>query len=337
MKKNEIKWLSELQGFSMLTVVIGHVYDKSEWYGGGYESILQSFIYSFHMPLFMFISGFLYNFTKISRNKKMIDIVKEKSVRLLIPYFSFNIITYILKLMLPTLMQRQVELDVNQFIDTFVTLKNLPLYEMWFINALFGIMLLYPLYRGVIHSKILICIFSFFACFLYFLPLNFSFIFSFGKISDYLIYFWGGIVIYEYKDFFLSIYNKQKSLIVILLTFIFVIAQYFHFLFRFDIKLVNLIVAFISISFFIMVFYLVSKKYERLFFTFRDYTYQIFLLGIFFQVGVRVIIFHYLNRNVLSTLFLYLLSIACGIYIPVLISKILLRTNLKPMKILIGL
>ena len=28
MKNNEIKWLSCLQGFSMLTVVIGHVYDQ---------------------------------------------------------------------------------------------------------------------------------------------------------------------------------------------------------------------------------------------------------------------------------------------------------------------
>lgn len=74
----------------MLTVVVGHVYDQSNWVYGIYEKYLQDFIYIFHMPLFMFISGYLFNLTKISNNTSYKTVIKEKVVRLLIPYFAFN-------------------------------------------------------------------------------------------------------------------------------------------------------------------------------------------------------------------------------------------------------
>ena len=43
------------------------------------------------MPLFMFISGYLFNLTKINKNKTYYSVLKEKSIKLLIPYFVPNI------------------------------------------------------------------------------------------------------------------------------------------------------------------------------------------------------------------------------------------------------
>lgn len=51
-----LNYIDRLKGFAILTVVAGHVYlfgmDHS-------ESIWQDVIGSFHMPLFMYMSGYL--------------------------------------------------------------------------------------------------------------------------------------------------------------------------------------------------------------------------------------------------------------------------------------
>lgn len=72
----------------------------------------------------------------------------------------------------------------------------------------------------------------------------------------------------------------------------------------------QLIAPIISIIFFVQLFYKIGKKTPNLFSSFRNYTYQIFLVGIFIQVFVRVTIFQFFERNIISTLMLYLFSIS---------------------------
>ena len=68
---NRINWLSVLQGWSMLLVVIGHVTLTNVFQDPEtpVSAEIERIIYSFHMPLFMFISGFLFYLTKIGRNR----------------------------------------------------------------------------------------------------------------------------------------------------------------------------------------------------------------------------------------------------------------------------
>lgn len=69
--------LDNLKGFGIVTVVIGH----STLY-------LQEFIFLFHMPLFFFISGYLFKFRDIN------SFIVNKVRRLLIPYITFLILLY---------------------------------------------------------------------------------------------------------------------------------------------------------------------------------------------------------------------------------------------------
>lgn len=77
-----ISYIDQLKGIAILLVVLGHVigYNNCE------DSFLWRFIYSFHMPLFMFISGYVAQMTfRIERfgwnetislsNKEVEDIV----------------------------------------------------------------------------------------------------------------------------------------------------------------------------------------------------------------------------------------------------------------------
>ena len=151
-KKKKIEWLAVLQGFSMLLVVIGHVdltnmpYDPNT----PIASAIHKCIYSFHMPLFMIISGWLFYFTCIRKEKEYGDVVKSKLKRLGIPFLAFTLVTTVLKLAFPSLMHRQV--TAQELIDTFILFRSNPLGEMWFVTVLFELMLLYPVYRWAVRK-----------------------------------------------------------------------------------------------------------------------------------------------------------------------------------------
>lgn len=52
---NRIEYVDILRGFAIFLVTFGHIMERS----GYHESPLFAFIYSFHMPLFFCISGFI--------------------------------------------------------------------------------------------------------------------------------------------------------------------------------------------------------------------------------------------------------------------------------------
>ena len=76
-EKKKIEWLSILQGFSMLLVVIGHVSltnvprDPTT----PVATCIERVIYSFHMPLFIFISGWLFYYTCLRKKKGYSNVV----------------------------------------------------------------------------------------------------------------------------------------------------------------------------------------------------------------------------------------------------------------------
>ena len=74
---NKILWIDVIKGLGILTVVAGHIY----------EGEIARNIYIFHMPLFFFISGYLFKST-IEYKKYF----KKKVIHLLVPYFSFLIL-----------------------------------------------------------------------------------------------------------------------------------------------------------------------------------------------------------------------------------------------------
>ena len=66
MSKKKINWLLILQGWAMLWVVIGHSFVGEFHKGPDWETAICDFAYSFHMPLFMLVSGWLFYLTRLS-------------------------------------------------------------------------------------------------------------------------------------------------------------------------------------------------------------------------------------------------------------------------------
>ena len=66
MKKNQ--QILVLNTFAIIMVCIGHSFTAVESYYG------HKWIYSFHMPLFMFISGYLLNYATMHKQQEISDI-----------------------------------------------------------------------------------------------------------------------------------------------------------------------------------------------------------------------------------------------------------------------
>ena len=82
--KDRIIWIDQLRSIIFLLVIIGHVELPKE---------TQSFIYSFHMPLFFFISGLTVNREKL-KNISMLKYAQVQAKRLIVPYFWLSFLCY---------------------------------------------------------------------------------------------------------------------------------------------------------------------------------------------------------------------------------------------------
>lgn len=91
MTSNRIEYYDYIKGFAIILVVIGHIIDKCLLIEGFF---LNRIIYSIHMPIFMYVSGyFAFNSIIKNINKHTFPLFFYKKVsRLLFPYFTLGIL-----------------------------------------------------------------------------------------------------------------------------------------------------------------------------------------------------------------------------------------------------
>lgn len=91
--KEHYSYLDTAKGIAILLVVLGHSFPSNIFNGNDLvdeiAKVIYDFVYTFHMPVFFYISGFL--FYK-SWNTQRVGTLKLKAKRLLVPYLMFSII-----------------------------------------------------------------------------------------------------------------------------------------------------------------------------------------------------------------------------------------------------
>lgn len=78
-------WVDALKAVGITMVLAGHTL--------GLSSSVDQYIYSFHMPLFFFISGLL--FSPAHSRESLTYLIRYNTRRLVVPYLLFSVITYI--------------------------------------------------------------------------------------------------------------------------------------------------------------------------------------------------------------------------------------------------
>ena len=183
-------WADCLKGFLMILVIIGHVI----WYvySDGHDSNhFYNLIYSFHMPCFMAISGWLcYRPDSDNPTKDGVSLCRDipaytrRFKQLLIPYLIWSLV--------------QAELQRNSLTDIILT----PNGYFWFLWALFWIYVLFKI-TGTVALKLKITedILRLFVCAALVLIMQvFNFrLFSFQLIAYYFLYYFFGYIFHKYE------------------------------------------------------------------------------------------------------------------------------------------
>ncbi len=140
------------RGWAMMLVIFAHTPIPGK---------LSSYIYSFHVPLFFIISGFLLH---SGLSKSPSDFIKNKIIRLAIPYFFFSAIAYLYWLAARHLGWDYGAQSINPMIPlngTIMAIRNSNFMThnaaLWFICALFvSEIAFYLLHKCVKKDKFLL-------------------------------------------------------------------------------------------------------------------------------------------------------------------------------------
>ncbi len=185
-----------MKSMTMILVVVAHVskmYTEDGAIAVNGENVilsnLTSFIYSFHMPVFFALSGFVYYICKreLGKYKDNIMFVKNKALRLLVPCLFFLFLNVI-----PVLYA--VDLLTNDVLHQMSLLEDLR--HLWFLPTLFAISVLFNLFEEYIYrdykKTVLIALVLFFVS--SFVP----HVFQISNILKYFVFYYIGYL-FAYK------------------------------------------------------------------------------------------------------------------------------------------
>lgn len=318
-KDSKIAWLAVLQGFSMLLVVIGHVTLSNEFMDPHTPIIaaMERIIYSFHMPLFIFISGWLFCLTCLNRDVSYRGTMRKKLIRLGIPFLAFTLATMVIKLVLSQWVRRPV--DTQELINTFILFSSNPLGEMWFIIVLLILMTLYPVYRWLMRNKFLVwglCG----ALALYAVAPEDITSFQLSRVIRMSVYFVAGIICCHYR--IVERYASRWYVFACTLAAFLCINVMELPVGSLHPRIMYVAGSLSGIALSLSLCCGLASLRPGLFGSFRDWTFQIFLLGIFFQMAVRLLYGRIAGAGEWVYPLLFAVSVTAGIYLPVMIARL---------------
>ncbi|MCM1387785.1 MAG: acyltransferase family protein [Bacillus sp. (in: Bacteria)] len=125
-------YMDFLKGVAIIAMVMGHC--LSDIPEGGV--ILCNVIYSFHMPLLMFVSAYIEEHNREKYVEKEWEMLFKRACGLLIPYVSWSF--------LYEMIAKQIwEMDIRNFI---LQLTGYEQSGLWFLPVLFGLKIMHCLY-----------------------------------------------------------------------------------------------------------------------------------------------------------------------------------------------
>lgn len=167
--KKRISYIAQAQFIGCILVILGHSIPLS-W---NVPSIIYNadvFVYTFHMPLFFFISGCLFEKTNSANRYRFVSYFGKRSKKLMLPYVMLTLIGFIPKIFMNNFFGDESNISINYFIKCFLVPRNNVWGHFWFLPTLLIISVFAFLFSKFKNSKAKIgfCILVFF---LFLLPI----------------------------------------------------------------------------------------------------------------------------------------------------------------------
>lgn len=309
----------------IILVVIGH-YDPSN--APSHYSNMLSVIYTFHMPVFLFISGYLYIITR--KEESFNAFITKKIKRLAIPYLVTSAIVITIKL----LTQGNAQVDHPVIAMSYLKMFYLPEagYFLWFIWTL-SLSFIIVFFFKTKQARLMLFITS---LIISFLPSCGIDIFCLRQTQEMFVYFLVGVVIADYAPGLFKV--GVIPTIIILLLFIGCEAYYIQ---NQDSVLMYRLLAFVGIAT-VMTLCHNSEKYlpvlARSCMVLAPSVYVIYLfhttiLGFAKAAFAKM---PFLVNNFGFTFYLQAIcGIVCGVLIPILLYHFVIKQS-KILRLLFG-
>lgn len=331
---NHLPWLSILRGWAVLLVVVFHAPLKDvPGFIGDFFSWFNTVMH-FRMPLFFFISGFLLYHTKLKYNSSYADIWKKRITRVAYPYIFLCTLLYFVKFAFASLVKRPVDLSLLSYLEMFFYPRhNLPWGPFWFLNTILIFFILYPVIKLSLKKWYGIIIMVLVALTFRFLAPDINLPFDLWTVAYYFIFFYCGILFSKFN--LIEYFQKNKILVLTVGFTVFIFANIIimnQYILNNNQALLNffkLIHALSGITLSVFLSLFCGKFIPNIFSSFRKYYYQVYLFGTLSQLIVLEIYFR--TDAYILLLALAILSVIVGIYLPVLISKLIQKINWKPL------
>lgn len=218
MVRERIEYIDSLRGLAILLVVMGHTLESN----GYLSSPCYNFIYSFHMPLFFFISGFVTEYScKLDGNSNSIDYftyIWKKFTSIMLPYLTWMLVVR------PFFFASHSGLE---YIKSALLTQLSSIISngggLWFLPCLFMLITIFVLWKiflhkvckadGIILELVSLSVLLVACLFFY------SSISIFHSVSSYFVPFFMGVFMSKYQGFNNLIKNNKYIFAFTLITF----------------------------------------------------------------------------------------------------------------------
>ena len=196
-----------LQAFGIICVFLGHafrIYKTDGWYyhktvPSIFYDMFENIIYSFHMPLFVFLAGFLF-YAHRDKIKNWKDYIIKRIKRLIVPFYVMGLLYVLPLICFIDPMNKQITFYYQQFLLLNQT------WHLWFLPMLFLVTIFFVLHYSKFNklNKLVLL--------LALISINFIKIkgipYCIAMVPKFAIYFYLGCLCVEYKNHIENFCNK---------------------------------------------------------------------------------------------------------------------------------
>lgn len=140
--KSRIKSIDIAKAIGIILIVLGHVSENGR---------ITKFVYSFHVPLFFIISGYLYK-----QESKEIMFLKKKIKTIIVPYLAFGLLSFVYWFLIERNFREQNVNPLVPFCNLFIAQAGeynfITNSALWFLPCLFCTEIIFDLLKRVLRK-----------------------------------------------------------------------------------------------------------------------------------------------------------------------------------------
>ncbi|MBU3160809.1 acyltransferase [Clostridium frigoris] len=226
-KQGYLNNISLLRVFAILIVVLGHSMVVYQYNWGIYTPLIKSSFFNslknyidiFQMPLFIFISGYMFYYCRreCGKYKNTSKFSFDKTKRLLVPYLCVSIL-YVLPIRMLTNYKAYSDNNALEVFYKYI-LTGLDSGHLWYLIAIFEIFIVFYLFEPIINKLGTPASFIIIAC-ANIISYKFPHVFQISTSIHYFMFFYLGYIIRKNEKAFAYEFKGNRNIILISASFI---------------------------------------------------------------------------------------------------------------------